>query len=289
MREVHAVLAVQVGEDAPTSGPRTRSNGWAAGSTTTTSHPASRAAAATSSPIHPAPSTAIRRPARRARLEPSAVLDRAQVVRPGRRCRRPIGSRRGGRAGGEQQPVVGQVLGIGADRVRVGVERRAGEPSRSSTSWSSVPARVVDERLLELLVAQEVALGQRRPLVGQVGLGGEQHQPSVVPRRAERLGAVRGGESAADEHDGPGAVGQSWRSLTAAGQREELCAGGRVLTQRAEERRGDGAGTGRAHAAQAHARVLGLDHDPHAAGREVVLEVLGDLLGQPLLGLRRGG
>ena len=71
----------------------------------------------------------------------------------------------------------------------------------------------------------------------------------------------------------------------AAGQGEELGPRGRVGAQSAEQRRGDRAGAGGADPAQAHAGVLGLDHDADTARRQVPVQVLGDLLGQPLLGL----
>ena len=54
-----------------TVGPSTRSSGRSAVSNTVTSQPASRAAAATSSPIQPAPTTAIRPPAPKASLSRS--------------------------------------------------------------------------------------------------------------------------------------------------------------------------------------------------------------------------
>ena len=46
---------------------------------------------------------------------------------------------------------------------------------------------------------------------------------------------------------------------------------------------------GGAHPADAHAHVLGLEHDPHALGREVLLQPAGDLLGEPLLHLQPAG
>ena len=42
-------------------------------------------------------------------------------------------------------------------------------------------------------------------------------------------------------------------------------------------------------AAQAHAAVLGLDHDADAARVEALVEVVGDLAGEPLLGLDAAG
>ena len=99
--QVDAVLAVQVGEEAPTSGPSTRSSGRAAVSTTVTSRAGrARAAAATSSPIQPAPTT--RRVAGRSRaLSGRRVLEGAQVghaapalvgQRPGGAARDPVAS-----------------------------------------------------------------------------------------------------------------------------------------------------------------------------------------------------
>ena len=59
--------------------------------------------------------------------------------------------------------------------------------------------------------------------------------------------------------------------------------------QRSGEGGGDGGGTEGPHTAHCHARVLGLQHHACAAGVKSRGQAVGDLLGQPFLGLRPGG
>ena len=73
------------------------------------------------------------------------------------------------------------------------------------------------------------------------------------------------------------------------GEGEELLPRARVVAQQAVQGRGDGAGAGCLDAAQGHAQVLGLEHHPDALGRELGLEPVGDLLGEPLLDLQAAG
>ena len=63
----------------------------------------------------------------------------------------------------------------------------------------------------------------------------------------------------------------------------------RVVAEAATQHRGDRAGSGGAGTTQAHAAVLGLDHDADSEGRQSVLEMVGDLAGEPLLGLGAAG
>ena len=74
-----------------------------------------------------------------------------------------------------------------------------------------------------------------------------------------------------------------------AGEGEELGPGGGVLAELAEQPRGDRVRPLGAGAADAHAGVLGLDHDADAERVELALQVVGDLAGQPLLGLHPAG
>src|SRR5689334_12421141 len=79
---------------------------------------------------------------------------------------------------------------------------------------------------------------------------------------------------------------RSGRRAGATRQREELLAGAGVVADEAAQRRGDGPGAALLDAAQRHARMLGLEDDPDAAGRELVLEPAGDLHRHPLLDLQ---
>lgn len=68
-------------------------------------------------------------------------------------------------------------------------------------------------------------------------------------------------------------------------QREELRAASRVVSQEAVDGRRDGAGSRCAHASNRHAQVFGFEHHADPFARQVVVEPVGDLFGQPLLHL----
>src|SRR6185436_18506002 len=68
-------------------------------------------------------------------------------------------------------------------------------------------------------------------------------------------------------------------------QGQELLARARILADEAPERRGDGLGTVLLDAAQRHAQVLRLEHDPNPFRLELVLQPVGHLSGEPLLDL----
>ena len=74
-----------------------------------------------------------------------------------------------------------------------------------------------------------------------------------------------------------------------AGERQELGAGRRVLAHPTQQSRGHGAGSLGPGAAHAHAGVLGLDHHSDAVRRELLAQVVGDLAGEPFLGLHPAG
>ena len=69
-----------------------------------------------------------------------------------------------------------------------------------------VPGGVVDDRVLERLLALQVLLGQWRSLVRQVALVGDQRQRSVVTLLAQRFDRLRAGQSTTDDHDALRAV-----------------------------------------------------------------------------------
>ena len=63
-----------------------------------------------------------------------------------------------------------------------------------------VPAGVVHASLLALGAAEQVALRQRRPLVGHLRLAGDQDDAPVEALRAQGLGRLRAGQPTADDH-----------------------------------------------------------------------------------------
>ena len=178
--QVDAVGAVQVGERArPPRVPRTRSSGQRrARSTTVTSQPAVRAAAATSSPIQPAPTSTTRRPGRRRLLEAVGVLEGAQV---GHGAARVVGRRQPPRGRRRWRAAAGRSASSSRadpDEPR-GPRSSAVDPGRraaASTSCSAYHCASWTKTDASALGAQQYALGQRRPLVGQVRLGAEQRR-----------------------------------------------------------------------------------------------------------------
>ena len=82
---------------------------------------------------------------------------------------------------------------------RVQAHRRRGQPHLDVVL--AVPGLVVDERRAALGRAGEVALGQRRPLVRALRLGGHQHDRAAVALVAQGVHGLAGGEPATDHHE----------------------------------------------------------------------------------------
>ena len=188
-----------------------------------------------------------------------------------------------------------------------------------------VPALRVHERRVALGLALQVALRQRRALVGAVRLGAEQDQAPVEPLGAQRLHGLGPGQAGPDDGEGAGVAHRtpSLRSVDASrrrcdtdslasslmadrpsdrgrqragcrpwnrgGEGEELGARARILPQQTAHRRGRGRASAGPDAAQGHAQVLGLDDDPDAARVQMGLQPVGHLDGQPLLDLGAPG
>ena len=64
-----------------------------------------------------------------------------------------------------------------------------------------VPRRGMQHRGIQPLLAREIALRQRRALVGRMGLGGHDRHIAGVPVFAQGLGGLSGGDSPADDHE----------------------------------------------------------------------------------------
>ena len=105
-----------------------------------------------------------------------------------------------------------------------------------------VPLLGVDDGVVELGLAGEVALRQRRPLVGQLVLGGEQGDRPVVPLLAQRLGGLGAGQAAADDDDAAGGA-SAMACLLVAGRAsaKNSCRDRGSSRSSAEQRRGHGA------------------------------------------------
>ncbi len=108
------------------------------------------------------------------------VLDRAQVGDVGAAL---VGHRQAARGGTgrQQEPVEASRVAVRDHLVTVEVETGDRRPEVQLNVTIVVPGAVVDLHRLLLRGAEEDALGQRRSLVGQVRLGAEDLDASLVP------------------------------------------------------------------------------------------------------------
>ena len=209
------------------------------------------------------------------------VLDRAQ-----------IGDRRvtfvGGRqatwpgTGCEQQLVVALRTTVGCQCPAWWVDSsHCGAQSQIDVAVA-VPLEPLNGGGLEVIVSHQVALGQRRPLIGRVSLRAVEHDVSFEAALAEFLHGPAGSQSGADDREClPGDhAHHPCPRRTGEGNSAPEDGSVRSVPKRAEATvRAPGALTPR----RARGGVLGLDHDADATRRGVVGRVLSDLLGQPLL------
>ncbi len=180
------------------SGPSTRTRGSDAFSTIVTVPPGGRAAAATSSPIQPAPtiSRCLGEPGR----ERQRVVDGAEVGHVGARL---IGQRQPARpgAGSQEQPVVGQASITEGDVAGVEVDVRDRLTGDQLDLVVGVPGGGVGEDGVRIGVAEKQPLGERWPLVRGVRLVADQRDVSGASLSAELLGGVGPGETGSDDDD----------------------------------------------------------------------------------------
>ena len=191
--------------------PSTPISGSSATSSTVTSEPAAFAAAAVSSPIQPAPMMTTRTPSPNFCLQHVRVVVRAQV----QQC---VGARQvelaRDRAGREHELVVAEDVAVGQlDLMTFGVELHRRDATVQGHVVVGVPLLVVHDRLLEISLALQVLLRQRRPLVRQVGLVRDEIEPALVALITQRLDGLRSGQAAADDDDALGTLGHGGAPL----------------------------------------------------------------------------
>ncbi|CAM5341710.1 hypothetical protein SVIOM342S_02378 [Streptomyces violaceorubidus] len=164
------------------SGPRTPCSGVGDGSMTVTSAPYSRAAAATSRPIQPAPAITrcpLSRP-REARtpLRRSAWARRRVVDARGSAPGRPTTGLAAGRDEQLVVPDVGAVVAV-VDGLGGAVDRDDRlRPRCSSMSCRAYQAGSCTQDAVPFLLAEQEALGQRRALVGVVAFVADEDHPA---------------------------------------------------------------------------------------------------------------
>src|SRR4030095_929298 len=116
-------------------------------------------------------------------------------------------------AGGQDQAaaVAELVADLGGDRAG-GLVQGAGPGRQEQLDLVvAVPDLVVGPDVVAPGLAAQERLGQRRPLVRQLRLGGQHHGGALAAGGPDALGRLGGGDAAADDHelhvaDGPGAT-----------------------------------------------------------------------------------
>ena len=105
------------------------------------------------------------------------------------------------RAGGDERPLEAELLPPELGGLGAGVEVHDRCARAHLDVVLGVPALRVDERRRPVLAAAQVALRQRRAVVGRVHLAGDEDDRAVEAAGAQLRGGVRGGDAAADQQD----------------------------------------------------------------------------------------
>ena len=118
------------------------------------------------------------------------------------------------RTGGEHELVVAEDVAVGQlDLMAFCVELHRGHAAVQCHVVVGVPLLVVDDRLLERGLALQVVLRQRRTLVGQVGLVGDEIEPARIALITQRLDGLGGGQATTDDDDALGILGHGGTPL----------------------------------------------------------------------------
>ena len=119
---------------------------------------------------------------------------------------------------GEQQPVVGHLPVAtrpgGGHGGRATVDGRDGDALAQVHVVFGVPLGSVHVDRVTAVLAEQVALGQRRALVRTLRLGAQQHDLAVESLVAQRFGGLGPGQTRADNHKGRHAprLRRAWRA-----------------------------------------------------------------------------
>jgi hypothetical protein len=145
--------------------------------------------------------------------QPVAVVHRAQVlhaVGPG-----PGHRQQGGRgAGGQQQLVVAEALaGAQRDLAQFPVDGGHAGAEPQVDVVLGVPAVLVHEDRIPFLAAQQVALGQRRALIGVVRFVADEHDLPLETLRAQRFRGSNPSERRPGDHE----RGSRWHDAASVG------------------------------------------------------------------------
>ena len=183
---------------APIRTPNARSRGTSAASSRVTSSPRPRQVAATSAPMNPAPTTTTR-PGRRSssRRRPRQSSSVRSTCTPA--IDSDPGQATGGGTGGQDQSVVAQpVTTVEADET-VGQVDGHGPPAELEVEIEILAHRGQHDAVRFPLAGQHL-LGQRRLVVGRVGVGVDDGDATVEPLAAEGVGGVHPGQGCTHHH-----------------------------------------------------------------------------------------
>ena len=171
------------------------------GATRTTVEAAARSDAAASQPMKPAPTTTARgrAPPRRAARSASSTV--RIVCRPGSARRRWAGARARSPwpARRRRRPAPGRPRGARPRASRSSAAARA--PRRSVTPVGGEPGLVLERQVPGLESRRAGILGQRRPLVGEVRLGADEHDGGLAAGLAIAARGGKGGRASPDDDD----------------------------------------------------------------------------------------
>ena len=185
---------------APITPPSAPDNGAGPRSVTVTSRPSSRHTEATSEPMNPEPMISTRRgPGGQSRLQPRGVGTGAHGMDALQRGFLRVGPSPGPHTGGDQQPIARDLAAVSQPHQPVG----AVQGGRGHTE-SPLGIHLAQPRQLGVIgghPALEDLFGQRRAVVGLVGLVADDRELPAKTLFPQRFGGTKPGQRSADNDD----------------------------------------------------------------------------------------
>ena len=135
--------------------------------------------------------------------DPVAILDSAELKDPGkiaaRRRQRPVAP-----PGGHEEPVVGhRIPALQRDDLACRIDGGGADAKPKADALLSVERGRVDQLVLEPVLAAQVALGERRPIVRQLLLRPDQRDLALEASLTQRGGRAAPGQRSPDDDELP--------------------------------------------------------------------------------------